>query len=39
MLFLKYKFERHIGLYPTAFDQDCVKYCNKRLTNLDSPIL
>ena len=28
MLSLKYKFERRIGLYPTAFDQDGVMYCN-----------
>ena len=28
MLSLKYKFERRIGLYPTAFDQDGVLYCN-----------
>ena len=28
MLSLKYKFERRIGLYPTAFDRDGVMYCN-----------
>ena len=28
MLSLKYKFERRIGLYPTAFDGDGVMYCN-----------
>ena len=28
MLSLKYKFERRIGLYPTAFDADGVMYCN-----------
>ena len=28
MLSLKYKFERRIGLYPTAFDQDGVMYTN-----------
>ena len=28
MLSLKYKFERRIGLYPVAFDQDGVMYCN-----------
>ena len=28
MLSLKYKFERRIGLYPTAFDDDGVMYCN-----------
>lgn len=28
MLSLKYKFERCIGLYPTAFDQDGVMYTN-----------
>ncbi len=27
MLSLKYKFERRIGLYPTAFDRDGVMYC------------
>jgi hypothetical protein len=27
MLSLKYKFERRIGLYPTAFDADGVMYC------------
>ncbi|MDO4510865.1 MAG: discoidin domain-containing protein [Bacteroidales bacterium] len=27
MLSLKYKFERRIGLYPTAFDSDGVMYC------------
>lgn len=27
MLSLKYKFERRIGLYPTAFDNDGVMYC------------
>ena len=27
MLSLKYKFERRIGLYPTAFDGDGVMYC------------
>ena len=27
MLSLKYKFERRIGLYPTAFDKDGVMYC------------
>ena len=27
MLSLKYKFERRIGLYPTAFDDDGVMYC------------
>ncbi len=27
MLSLKYKFERRIGLYPTAFDPDGVMYC------------
>lgn len=28
MLSLKYKFERRIGLYPTAFDRDGVMYCS-----------
>ncbi len=28
MLSLKYKFERRIGLYPTAFDADGVMHCN-----------
>lgn len=28
MLSLKYKFERRIGIYPTAFDKDGVMYCN-----------
>ena len=28
MLSLKYKFERRIGLYPTAFDKDGVMYSN-----------
>ncbi len=27
MLSLKYKFERRIGLYPTAFDTDGIMYC------------
>lgn len=28
MLSLKYKFERRIGLYPMAFDQDGIMWCN-----------
>ena len=28
MLSLKYKFERRVGLYPTAFDADGVMHCN-----------
>lgn len=28
MLSLKYKFERRIGLYPVAFDEDGVMYCS-----------
>jgi xylan 1,4-beta-xylosidase len=28
MLSLKYKFERRIGLYPTAFDADGIMWCN-----------
>ena len=28
MLSIKYKFERRIGLYPTAFDRDGVMWCN-----------